>query len=292
MRSICGVVCVLLGTAGVWGQSAAPASHEFEVASIRPSAPLVPGELGLGMHIDGAQISGRFWSLKDYLGMAYKLKNYQITGPDWISSERFDIAAKLPEGAERAQVPEMLQALLTNRFQIKSHRDTKEEAVYGLLVAKGGLKMQPLPESEEDSEPSNGVDVAASGSRGGVSVNLGKGSSFTFGDNKVVGKKLKMITLADVLSRFVDRPVVDMTELKGSYDFTLDINPDDFRGMMIRSAVAAGVTLPPQALQLLDGASDAGLVAALRVVGLTLEPRKAPIEIMVIDHAEKAPTEN
>jgi uncharacterized protein (TIGR03435 family) len=244
------------------------------------------------MHIDGAQISGRFWSLKDYLGMAYKLKNYQITGPDWISSERFDIAAKLPEGAERAQVPEMLQALLTNRFQIKSHRDTKEEAVYGLLVAKGGLKMQPLPESEEDSEPSNGVDVAASGSRGGVSVNLGKGSSFTFGDNKVVGKKLKMITLADVLSRFVDRPVVDMTELKGSYDFTLDINPDDFRGMMIRSAVAAGVTLPPQALQLLDGASDAGLVAALRVVGLTLEPRKAPIEIMVIDHAEKAPTEN
>lgn len=263
------------------------------MASIRPSAPLVPGELGLGMHIDGAQVRGRFWSLKDYLGMAFKLKNYQITGPDWISSERFDITAKLPDGADRAKALEMLQALLINRFQIKSHRETKEQPVYGLLVAKGGLKIQALPDSEDDAATaSSGVDVSASGSSGGVSVSLGKGSSFSMGENKVVGKKLTMVILASLLARFVDRPVVDMTGLKGSFDLTLETNPDDFRAMMIRSAVAAGVPLPPQALQLLDGASDAGLVTALHSLGLTLEPRKAPIEMLVIDHAEKAPTEN
>ena len=289
MKILTGTLCTLLAVAGAGAEGA----HEFEVASVRPSPPLTPGELGVGLHIDGAQIRGRFWSLKDYLGMAYRLKNYQITGPDWITTERFDITAKLPDGVSREFVPEMLGALLTSRFQIKSHHETKDEPVYGLLVAKGGLKIQPVADSPSDAEArKNAVDVTASGSRAGVSVNLGAGSSFGFGDNRITAKKLDMVRLADVLSRFVDKPVVDMTGSKGLYDFTLEINPDDFRGMMIRSAVNAGVQLPPQALQLLEGASDAGLVTALRDIGLTLEPRKAPIEIMVVDRAEKAPSEN
>ena len=282
------VACV-----AVWGQTAAPATLEFEVASIRPSGPLVPGELSIGLHIDGAQIRGRFFSLKDYLGMAYKLKNYQITGPDWIASDRFDITAKLPDGATKAQVPDMLESLLISRFQIKMHRETKPFPVYGLVVAKGGLKMEALKaDGDSDGDTGKGVDVTASGARGGVSVNLGKGSSFSMVNDKVVAKKLTMTAFADLLARFEDRPVIDMTDVKGSYDLTLEFNPEDFRNMMIRSAIAAGVSLPPEALRLLDGASDSGLETALQTVGLKLEPRKAPIEMLVVDHAEKAPTEN
>jgi len=246
MRITCGVAAGALLSIGAWGQDVAPAKLEFEVASIRPSGPLAPGDVSIGLHIDGAQIRGHLFSLKDYLGMAYKLKNYQITGPDWITSDRFDITAKLPDGAKEEQVPEMLQSLLQSRFQIKMHRETKPFPVYGLLVAKGGLKVEALkPDMDDPGDGGKAVNVTASGGRsGGVSVDLGKGSSFSLVNNKVVAKKLTMIAFADLLARFEDRPVVDMTELKGAYDLTLEFNEEDFRTMMIHSAIAAGVTLP------------------------------------------------
>jgi uncharacterized protein (TIGR03435 family) len=286
------IVFVLLSAVAVWAQTAAPSGKEFEVASIRPSGEVGPGELTVGLHIDGAQVRGHFFTLKDYLAIAYKLKNYQISGPDWIASERYEITAKMPEGATRQQVPEMLQALLTSRFQIQSHHDTKQEQVYGLLLAKSGLKMQPLPDSNDSDSANSAVDMVAGGSKNGVSINMGKGSSFSFGEDKFMAKKITMPFLADMLARFVERPVVDMTGTKGSYDFTLQFSPEDFRTMMIRSAVSAGVNLPPQALQLLNGTSDAGLLTELRTLGLTLESRKAPIDMLVIDRAEKTPTEN
>lgn len=293
MRFICGIACGLFVSAAAWGQTG-PAKPEFEVASIRPSGPQVPGQLGLGLHIDGAMVRSTYFSLADYLGIAYKLKNYQITGPDWIKSERFDINAKLPEGANRDQVPEMLKALLESRFQLKMHRESRPFPVYALVVAKGGLKMQPLAEDPADNgdAPKEGVDVNAAGNRNGVSVSLGRGSSFSIGNDKVVVKKLGMAQLADLLARFEDRPVVDLTEVKGAYDLSLELAPEDFRAMTIRSAIAAGVNLPPEALKLLDGASDSSLHTALQAVGLKMEPRKEPIEMLVIDHAEKAPTEN
>src|SRR3954451_4869037 len=83
-------------------QTAAP-RPEFEVASIRPSAELTQ-EVKVGVHIDGAQVKCTYLSLKDYIQSAYQLKNYQVIGPDWIGSARFDIAAKLPAGASRDQV--------------------------------------------------------------------------------------------------------------------------------------------------------------------------------------------
>ncbi len=296
MRTVLGIAAAILTSTSVWSQTAAttPAKPEFEVASIRPSGPVTPGQLTVGLHIDGAQIRGHQFALKDYLQMAYRLKNYQVTGPDWIASDRFDISAKLPDGATRAQVPEMLAALLISRFHLATHRETKPFPVYALTVAKTGLKMDALPADPDDADdPLKGaVDVKAGGSRGGMSIDLGKGSSFSFSDNTFVGKKLSMTALADMLARFEDRPVVDMTGLKGNYDFKLECAPEDFRAMMIRSAIAAGVTLPPQALALLDNASDGSLQAALQAVGLKLESRKAPIEMLVVDHADKVPSDN
>jgi uncharacterized protein (TIGR03435 family) len=101
-------------------------------------------------------------------------------------------------------------------------------------------------------------------------------------------EKRRLASIAPVLSAFLDRPVVDMTNLNGKYDFVLELSPEDFRAMGIRAAIAAGVALPPQAVQLAESASQDSLFNAIE----KLESRKAPIEVLVIDNCEKAPTEN
>src|SRR5438105_944023 len=128
---------------------------EFEVASIRPSAPFT-AEVKVGVHIDGAQVKFTYLSLKDLIQSAYTLKNYQVVAPDFVGSDRFDIAAKLPAGATREQVPLMLQSMLEDRFKMKFHRDSKEFPVYSLLVAKSGSKLKPSAHDAED-EAAEGV---------------------------------------------------------------------------------------------------------------------------------------
>ena len=101
-----------------------------------------------------------------------------------------------------------------------------------------------------------------------------------------------MEVLADALGRFVERPVVDMTELKGTYDLTLDFTPEDYRALLIRMALSAGVNLPPEAMKLMEGASDETLFKGLQTIGLKLESRRSPLEVLVIDSATKTPIEN
>ena len=102
-----------------------------------------------------------------------------------------------------------------------------------------------------------------------------------------------MASLAGTLERFLDRPVVDMTGLKGPYNFSFEVTPEDYRAMLIRSAVVAGVVLPPEVLRILDGASSpSSLFDAMEKLGLKLESRKAPLDVVVVDSARKTPTEN
>jgi len=272
-----------------------PARVEFEVASIRPSPPAsaASGSVSIGIHLDGAQVRCSQLSVKDYLGMAYNLKEYQIQAPDWMRGARFEISAKIPEGVSREKIPEMLQALLTDRFQMQMHREKKDFPVYTLTVAKGGPKMKEIPADAEADAEARKAPLSASGSGGpqGVSINLGNGSSFTMANNKLEARKINMTSFADTLARFTDKPVIDNTGLAGSYDLTLEFTPEDFRALHIRSAVNAGVVLPPEALRALDAPGDS-LFGALNVVGLKLESRKAPLELLVIDSARKTPTEN
>ena len=278
--------------AAVFSQSAT--RPEFEVATIRPSAPTPSETVTAGIRIDGAQVRWASLTLKDYIAAAYRVRRYQISGPDWTSSDRFDIAATLPPGSSPSQSPEMMQRLLEERFQLKMHREQKDFPVYMLEIAKGGLKMQ---ESAPDPNAANAdanapVNITGSGSGQGISINLGRGSSYTFSNNKFDAKRLTMAALAANLERFMDRPVVDKTDLKGSYDFSLDVTDEDYRAMLIRAAVTAGVVLPPPALRLLDGASLPSLFDALQKVGLRLDALKAPLEVLVIDAARKTPTDN
>ncbi len=266
----------------------AHAPPEFEVASIKPSGDPGPTRAQAGIRIDGAQFTASFFSLRDYIGIAYSLKSYQITGPDWISSLRFDIAAKLPAGASRKDVPEMLKALLADRFQLKLHHDKKEFAVYALVASKGAVSLKV---SADMTEGNGNVNVAGGGDANGTSVNLGNGAGYTFGSEKFDGRKLTMAVFADNLARFVDRPVVDMTGLTAAYDFSLPVTPEDFRAMQIRSGMNAGVVLPPQVIQMAESSYDS-LHASLAKVGLKLEQRKAPLDIVVVDRAEKTARAN
>jgi hypothetical protein len=142
------------------------------------------------------------------------------------------------------------------------------------------------------SEPPNRSINAAMASGAGTTVTYGNGAYFTFGNNRFEGKKLPVTIIADALSRFADRPVVDMTGLKGNYDFSMEFSPEDFRAMMIRATIASGTVVPPEVLKLLDASSGDTLVNAVEKLGLKLESRKAPIEMLVIDEAQKTPTEN
>ncbi len=275
----------------------APPRLEFEVASIRPSGSYADsgGKVSLGVHIDGAQVRFSSLSLREYLASAYGTKAQMISGPDWTASQTFDISATLPAGSTPAQIPEMLQALLADRFHVKLHNEKKEFPVYALLFGKGTLKLKESPPDSgaERDEPQGTTNVAAAGSEAGVGVNLGHGSSYSLANNRFEAIRLTMAVFAANLERFADRPIVDMTGLPGKYDFAVDLTPEDARAMMMRAAIQAGVTLPPEAMRMAaENSSGGGLSDALQQVGLRLEPRKAPLDVIVVDDALKTPTAN
>jgi uncharacterized protein (TIGR03435 family) len=229
--------------------------------------------------------------LRWYIHYAYTVKEAQVTGPDWLASERFDVVAKLPAGSTPDQIPAMLQALLADRFKLTLHKEAKESSVYALVVAKGGAKVKesPLDPDTEDGQPKNSVDVNVTGGDRGATINLGKGASVAFEAQRLVAKKVTMAYLADSLTRFEDRPVVDMTNLKGTYDLTLDYNLDDVRALILSTA-PPGTPLPPRQADV--GETTVSLVDSLQQVGLRMEPRKAPLDILVVDKMEKLPTAN
>lgn len=270
-----------------------PARPEFEVASVKPSAnadtPM--GNVNRGLHIDGAMVSINGMPLKWYIHYAYTVKENQVSAPDWLNAERFDVVAKLPAGATREQIPAMMQALLADRFKLTLHKEAKEFPVYALVVGKGGLKAKESPlDPDTDEGPSKAnVDVNVVGGQNGATVSLGKGASVAFEAQRLVATKVTMAYLADSLARYEDRPVVDMTGLTGTYDLTLAYNLDDVRQLILSSA-PPGTPLPPRQADV--GETSVSLLDSLQQVGLRLEPRKAPLDILVVDHIEKMPTDN
>ena len=286
----------LLGALWTLSMLSGPASGQttaaFEVASVRPSADQV-SQASVGVHIDGSQVRIVGLPLKLYVGMAYGLKPQQIVGPDWLGQPRFDVAAKIPDAASAAQLPQMFQALLTDRFQMKSHRETKEFAVFALTVSKNGLTLQPsasAPEVPSDKPPA--VTVTAAGNASGSGADLGGGSSFTLGNNRIEIRKMTMLQIAELLTRLSDRPVIDGTGITGAYDLSLELTPEDFIGVQIRGGINNGALIPAQALRLLDNAAADPFTSALQKSGLALESRKAPLEVLVIDSIQKTPTDN
>jgi uncharacterized protein (TIGR03435 family) len=261
----------------------------FEVASVRPSPDTPPAQGAAGVHITKQQARFAYLSLRDYISIAYTLPVHRISGPDWINSTRFDIVAKVPDGAKDEQFTGMLQALLRDRFKLQAHRESRESPVYALEVAPGGLKITAVADDTPKDAP---FSLTSSGGADGVAADLGQGASFTFTKEKFEAKKVQVQALVDLLGRFMDRPVLDLTKLEGRYTISFPITPEEYMPMMVRSAVNAGITLPPQALQLLDTPAIGSVVDGLKSVGLLLQARKAPLDMLVVDSIERTPTEN
>ena len=303
-----------------------PAPLAFEVASIKSAGPLNPqaimsGQMRVGMKVDQARVDIGSLSLSDLMRIAFRLKPYQVSGPDWLGGERFNIIAKMPGGATEEQVPEMLQALLADRFKLTYHKETKEHSVYALIVPKGGHKMKEsepdpaappakTPDGEKPAAPDprqvkitgdmqSGRGVVVSGGQAGqVRMNMTPQGTMRMETNK-----MSMAALVEALSRFVDKPVVDMTELKGNYQVALELSMEDMRA----AARSAGMNVPAGPLGGRGGAPagdgtpspiagggdpSTTIFASIQELGLKLEPRKTPVEILVIDHVEKMPSEN
>ena len=154
----------------------------------------------LGLRLDAAQVRVIALPLRDIIAAAYRVKSYQVSGPDWVTTSQFDVNAKVPPGTKISQVPEMRQALLADRFGLTFHRDTKDTAVYALVVGKAPLKLREH-RAEPGASPSvdtlrwslSGTPVA------GVSNTFGDGSSYTFAGGKFEGKKLSTTALATEL---------------------------------------------------------------------------------------------
>jgi uncharacterized protein (TIGR03435 family) len=282
------VLLPLLSSIAAFGQSPA-ARPEFEVASVKKSAQAVAGQVNIGVHIDGAMVRYSTLPMRSYIRMAYRVNDYQVLGPDWLATQNFDIAAKLPEGATRAQLPEMIQSLLAERFKLVLHRDKKEFPVYALVVVKNGpkLKESPPDSSPEASPAAKGsVDVSVTTGRGGGVIDMGNGSTIGYSRDHLEAKKVTLSALAGAVERLLDRPVVDMTGIAGSYDFSLEYSWDELRSL-VRTSSGGATELPAN-----PDAPGNSIFTSLAAFGLKLEPRKAPIEVLVVDRIERTPTEN
>ncbi|MFB3826619.1 MAG: TIGR03435 family protein [Bryobacteraceae bacterium] len=274
-----------LWACAVWGCAAfgqQPAGKPaFEVASIKPSQPMGMGKMRIGMSSDAGMLRYTNVSLKECIRTAYRVKDFQVQGPDWIGGARFDIVAKFPAGASEDDIPEMLQALLAERFKLKLHRDTKEHSIYALVAAKDGPKLKAA-EVAVEGDPGKGTPP-----RNVMMIQVdGAGAHLK-------APSATLATLAEMMSRFSERPVLDMTGIKGRYDFDLVFSPETMRGGpggMVRMGPPPGEANPAPRETASEPAGS--IYDSVRPYGLKLEPRRAQMEILVIDHIEKEPTEN
>ncbi len=245
-------VLVALGlSAPYWlfGQSPARAPA-FDVAAIKPNRS-PQSTMGGGLCYGGIT-SITNYSLSEIVQQIYDVRKFQIVvRPSWFGSEKFDIRARSESRVNYQQCVLMMQALLTERFGLRLHRETRQMSVFRLVIAKGGAKLRKIPD---------GAPI------GVKTFNTNTGRLDTRGSS--MQQLARMLAVTGELESLV----IDATGLDGAYEFTLEWTPP---------------SIPPDASQL------PGLLTALQQqLGLKLESGKGPVEVLVIDHVQKKPTEN
>lgn len=267
----------------------APKRLEFEVASVRPSGPLVATpQTNAAAQLSPQQIRLTYLPLRDLVQRAYEVKAYQVVGPEWTIMDRYDINATLPEGATQADVPAMLRSLLEDRFGLKAHTSQKEFAVYTLERGKRPFTLTKVEPRDTGVNATGVVPRAA----GGVSLQLARGAMLIFADNKFEGKGMNMEILSNSMSQFLNQPAINRTGIDGFYDLSLPVQPEDFQIMMATAASKRGVSPDAQTLAYLQSLTPSSFIDALEKVGLKLEKGKAMLDVINIDAANRTPTEN
>jgi len=331
---LCMLAAGLLFATGARSAQKAPADPVFQVATVKPS-PLTMAKLmaevragrmpRLGPHIDGALATYTYMSLKGLIANAFGVKGYEIVGPAWLNKERFDIQAKIPDGVSKDEAPKMLQALLKDRFKLAAHRDTKQEKVLALVVAKNGPKLKkspletsavdmnaPLKPGQKRMKTPNGPVLMTKNADGSTTMNMGKRGTVTMKFDPqartmtLQSSKVTMAGFAGMLTNMLrmgggsGRQVVDRTGLKGNYQVALTLS----MAALMAAARAQGMVPPkgstsgqgwgasPGLAPSEPGGTGESVFASVKKLGLKLEPRKGKVEELVIDHIEKTPTAN
>ncbi len=272
----------------------------FDAASVKPASVLA------GVTIDGSKMTVRkgsgstiprntggpgtddpgrihypLISLKELLKRAWD-SYYEIEGPGWLDTQAVTVDATMPPGTTKDQFQEMLRNLITDRFAFKYHNGTKEVAGYTLAVAKSGSKMK-VSADQNESAIVRPPAPAKRGPDGFPIIPPGPGHwlvSFGMGDrSRTVGQQQTMQDLAQWLARTLKTIVTDATGLPAKYDFTVTYAG----GIEPGEAVASTSSEEP----LPD------IFSALQSqLGLKLETKKVPVEVLAVDHMEKTPKEN
>jgi uncharacterized protein (TIGR03435 family) len=196
-------------------------------------------------------------SLRSCIRWAYDIRDYQISGPDWLASERYDIAAKSDRTVSPHELRTMMQKLLSARFKMMVRRESKNLPVYAMAIAKKGSKLQPA--------------------NGGESSMMPVGGALVFRNYSVPDLAERLATRPFKL----DRLVLDKTGLDGAFDFSLRFADND-----------AGLKHTMETMDQGDDRNSFMLTALEEQLGLSLKALKAPVESLVVEHAEKVPTQN
>jgi uncharacterized protein (TIGR03435 family) len=251
---------------------------------------------------DPGQITWTNATLKTLLTIAYDVKAYQVNGPAWIDTERYDIIAKVPEGTTKEQVAVMWQNLLKERFGMVVHHESKEFQVSELVVAKGGSKLKettldpnappPALPSGPPGPPKLDKNGAPEMNGPGLMMMIQAGSGGPVAH--MVARAQPISGMTRMLGNQLNRPVVDKTGLTGKYDFNVEYTPDLNGLPALPPGGGVGVEGPgPGASSTEASVPGSNLASAIeQQLGLRLVPSKAKLDVVVVDKAEKTPTEN
>jgi uncharacterized protein (TIGR03435 family) len=246
-------VPILIGVLNAPAQNAPPTTPKFEVASVKQNQ-ISRG--GISRRITPGNLIYTNIALAEFFQLAYGLSPRQLSGPDWLIKDRYDIVAKSENPAASPQeIKLMLRALLEDRFKVAAHHESREMPVLALVTTKDGPKFR-----------------ASSG-------NAPQETKLSIGGYQF--KNTSMSDFARFLSPFMPRMIVDRTGLKGLYDFAFSVE-----------AIRATANDTDERKEAVFDAVQDSMTTALSDLGLKFESQRAPMDFVVIDHMERVPTEN
>lgn len=230
----------------------------FEVASARPSQNEVGPDYNNQITVSATEFNGHNVTLKRLIAEAWQCQLKQVVGPAWLDHNEYDVVARIPTGANKQQIPLMLRSLLSDRFHLKEHSQTRQMRVYELEVGEGGPKIQPISAAKRPTETS-----ALSGFHF-------HGDMRSFADLLAVQFSMPAMQdpTAPVRAGGDPIPVLDNTGLQGVYDFSVPMRPE-----LGTDAFTAWKRVLPD-------------------LGLKIESRKGDVPVVVVDDVSKMPTSN
>jgi uncharacterized protein (TIGR03435 family) len=288
------VIWVLSVIAGLALSQNSGQSLEFEVASVKLAAPQTGGGTFVGVRggpgtRDPTRITYVNESLRNLLTEAFGVRAYQVSGPDWMDAQRYDITATAADGATTDNVRIMLKNLLADRFKAVLHLEMRDFPIFELAVAKSGSKVRPSSSAPPPATVSNAPNpIGSDGFPQLPEGATGMMGAMHNGVSRLIGRKQTLDALAKVLENELGTHVVNRTGLIGTYDFTVDYVRDQSR------AISQFKGLPPPPAPASDDSNGAPVLstALQEQLGLRLEKTKGPLDVVVLDQASKTPTGN